>query len=229
MRLPKWLLATAQAVLVLAMPLVLFFTPLYILVTPGFVHQEYRTRGFPPADIYTPTERIRLSDPVLLYLRGHVTRDDLAAVRSEAGAIALRDDEVRHLVDVKNVMDKMFVAHRIALALSVVCGGLLWLARQRDRIRKGLRQSVAISGVLIGLILASSFIDFGVFFTRFHEVLFPGGNWTFYELDTLIQLYPEPLWMHAAWKYGALVLVGVAVAYALSFCFRDRKPAAGPA
>jgi len=226
MKLPQWSLPIVHAVLALAVPVVLFFTPLYILVTPGFVHQEYRTRGFPPADIYTPAERIRLSDPILLYLRGHVTRAELAAVRTDAGSIALRDDEVRHLVDVKNVMDSMFLAHRIALALALVCGGLLWLPGWRGLVRRGLRQGIAIAGVLIALILASSFINFDVFFTRFHEVLFSGGNWTFYAEDTLIQLYPEPLWMHAAWKYGALVLAGAALVYGLSFCFRDRRPAA---
>lgn len=229
MHLPKWLLSFIQAVLILVVPVVLFFTPLYVLVTPGFVHQEYALPSFPPADIYTAAERVRLSDPILLYLRGRVTREELAAVRTEAGNIALRDDEVRHLVDVKTVMDSMFLAHRIALALALVCGGLLWLAGRHKAIRLGLRQGIAIAGVLIGLILASSFINFDVFFTRFHEVLFSGGNWTFYAEDTLIQLYPEPLWIHAAWKYGALVLAGVALIYGLSFCFRDRKPAAGAA
>jgi integral membrane protein (TIGR01906 family) len=222
MSLPKWSLSIAHAVLVLATPLVLVFAPLYVLVTPGFVHQEYRTRGFPPADIYTPAERIRLSDPILRYLRGHVTRAELAAVRTDAGSIALLDEEVQHLADVKGVMDRMFLVQRVALALAVVCAALLWVARQRRAIRAGLRQGVAIVGVLVGLVMLSSFINFDVFFTRFHEMFFKAGTWTFYAEDTLIQLYPLPLWMHAAYKYGALVLVAAALAYALSFCFRDR-------
>ena len=34
-----------------------------------------------------------------------------------------------------------------------------------------------------------------MFFTRFHQVFFSEGSWLFFEDDTLIQLYPLPLWM----------------------------------
>jgi integral membrane protein (TIGR01906 family) len=222
MTLPKWLTSIAQALLVLAVPIVLLFWPLYPLVTPAYMHWQYTLKNVPPADIYTPEERIRLSDPNLLFLRGKVSREELAALRTDAGDIAMRAEEVQHMADVQAVMAKMYVAHRIALALALLSAGLLWLASKRGLIRRGLRQGVAIVGVLIGLILLSSFINFDIFFTAFHGLFFEAGTWTFYAEDTLIQLYPLPFWMNAVIAYGALVLVGVALAYALSFAFRDR-------
>ena len=222
MTLPKWLTSLAQALLTLAVPVVLFFSPLYPLVTPAFVHWQYNLPNVPPADIYTPEERIRLSDPNLLFLRGKVTRDELAALRTDAGEIAMRAEEVQHMADVRAVMGGMYVAHGIALALALLCAGLLWLARSGGQVRRGLRQGVAIVGVLVGLILLSSFVNFDTFFTAFHSLFFEAGTWTFYAQDTLIQLYPLPFWMNAVIAYGTLVLAGVAVVYALSFAFRDR-------
>lgn len=222
MTLPKWLTSTAQALLTLAVPVVLLFWPLYPLVTPAFVHWQYTLPNVPPADIYTPAERIRLSDPNLLYLRGKVTRAVLSGLRTDAGNLAMRAEEVQHMADVEAVMRRMYLAQRVALALALLCGGALWLTGRGGQVRRGLRQGVAIIGVLMGLILASSFINFDVFFTAFHGLFFEAGTWTFYAEDTLIQLYPLPFWMNAVIAYGALVLLGVAAAWALSFAFRDR-------
>jgi len=223
MTLLKVFTPVARALLTLAVPVVLLFSPLYPLVTPAFVHWQYTLPNVPPADIYTPTERIRLSDPNLLFLRGRVSRDDLAALRTDGGAIAMRSEEVQHMADVRAVMSSMYLAHGIALALALLCGGALWLAGRKDLLRRGLRQGVAIVGALIGLILLSSVVDFDVFFTAFHGLFFEAGTWTFYATDTLIQLYPLPFWMNAVIVYGALVLLGVALVWGLSYCVRERR------
>jgi len=112
---------------------------------------------------------------------------------------------------------------RVLAVLGLIAALLLWFARRRERIGHALRRGVAIVGVLVALVLASSLIDFDSFFTLFHGLFFEAGTWTFYAGDTLIQLYPLPFWMNAVLVYGALVLVGVALTYALSFLFRARR------
>jgi len=223
MKPPKWIVSVVYAVLVLAVPIALFFSPLYPLVTPAFVHWQYKLRNVPPADIYAPAERIRLSDANLRFLQGAVTRAELEALLTDAGNLAMLPEEVEHMADVKAVMDAMYLAHGVALALGLIAALLLWFARQRERIGHALRRGVAIVGVLVALVLASSLIDFDAFFTVFHGLFFEAGTWTFYAEDTLIQLYPLPFWMNAVLVYGALVLVGVALTYALSFLFRARR------
>ena len=41
------------------------------------------------------------------------------------------------------------------------------------------------------------------FFTRFHELLFPPGSWTFAFSETLIRLFPEKFWFDVGVLVGA--------------------------
>ncbi len=210
---PTWLAAIARVLLVLAMPVVLLLSPLYLFVTPAFVRHEYAQKGFPPSERFAPEERLRLSDTIVNYLRGRASREEMASMRTDRGEVALLDSEVQHLVDVKVVMDAFWRAHGIGLAVALLCLIVLWASPARPSVPIALRQGVWITAGLIAAIVISSFIDFDLFFTRFHEMFFSAGSWLFLETDTLIQLYPLPFWVDAVWKIGAVVLVEMAAIY----------------
>jgi uncharacterized membrane protein len=57
-----------------------------------------------------------------------------------------------------------------------------------------------------------SLVAFGALFTLFHQLFFPGGNWSFDPATQhLVQLYPFAFWQVAAAAFGALVaMLGVA-------------------
>lgn len=204
--LSRWAIALLSAVLVVAIPIILVATPLYLYVRPGYVEARYAQPGFPASSRFSPAERRRLSEPILRYLRGQVSVEEMAATRTDAGEIALLPDEVQHLVDVRQVMDGFYIAHAVACILALGAGLLLWRSAQRAQIPHLLRRGVWIVLGLMALVLASSLLDFDAFFTRFHQVFFREGTWIFDEQDTLIQLYPLPLWVDAVLGYTLTIL-----------------------
>ena len=226
MSIPTWLASTARIVLVVAIPIVLLFSPLYALATSGFVQHEYSSGGFPTSDRFTDGERARLSDTIVRYLRGRESLEEMASMRTDGGEVALRDKEVEHLVDVKMVMDALFLAHGVALVLAAVCAWLLRFSPDPRSLSSCLRQGVWVTGGLVLLVLMTSFIDFDTFFTRFHQVFFSPDSWLFYETDTLIQLYPLPFWIDTVRKIGAFILVEMGAVYLISIV-PGRSPRTG--
>ena len=213
---PDWLASLAHIILVIATPVILVASPLYLFVTPGFVRHEYSSGNVPEADRFSMDERLRISDTIMRYLRGREGVGGMAAARTSGGEIALREEEVQHLVDVKGVMDAFFSAHRIAVVLALVSLLLLWRSSRRALLPAYLRQGVFVTGGVMALVLASSFIDFDVFFTRFHQAFFTAGTWLFYEQDTLIQLYPLPFWVDTVWKLAVVIFAEAGLVYGLS-------------
>lgn len=211
MRIPTWLLPLLQGIVIVAIPVILFFTPLYIFVTPAFVRHQYAQPHIPPADRFTPDERLRLSDAAVDYLRGKVSRETLTALRTVEGETAFLAREVQHLVDVKYVIDAMLIAHTAAVIMGAICGLALWRARERRRVSLGLTVGTWLTGGLIALIVVSAMLDFDTFFTEFNRLFFAEGTWLFYYHDTLIQLYPIAFWMDAVGKMSAAIVAEAVV------------------
>jgi uncharacterized membrane protein len=70
--------------------------------------------------------------------------------------------------------------------------------------------------VLVGLVVVGVLGVGGLVaaFSLFHEVFFPGGNWSFPADSNLIRLYPEPFWELSAVALGILASIGgIAVWY----------------
>ena len=216
MNLPLWAQRLSHVLLVLTVPVVLLFSPLHLFVTNSFVRYEYALPDLPPAERFDDEERLRLSGVLVGYLRGTSSLQDMVSLRTSDGQQAMREREIEHMQDVKMVMDGIFVAHAVAAVVLLLSLVLLAIAGQRSRLSLALRQGVGLMAVLIVAILLSALLDFDVFFTRLHQVFFSAGSWVFYVEDTLIQLYPLCFWVDAVWKIGAVVLVEVAVVYAVA-------------
>jgi len=205
MSVPRWLKRLLQGAVVVAVPVVLFLTPLYVLATPTFVRHEYARAHVPPSERFAPDERLRLSDAAVGYLRGRVSREALAALRTAEGETAFQAREVEHLADVKRVIDAMLFAHGLALIVGGLCAVGLWRTGERERVAAGLTTGVWLAGAVIVLVVVSALLDFDAFFTAFHGLFFASGTWVFDYRDTLIQLYPIEFWMDAVWNMGAAI------------------------
>ncbi|MHB1357823.1 MAG: TIGR01906 family membrane protein [Anaerolineae bacterium] len=217
--------ALCRWLLWISLPIALLLLPLYPLVTPGYVRWHYQQASFPPSDRFTNTERARLSDVIVNYLRGKASREQMAAMLTDGGAVAMRAEEVQHIADVKVITDAFYLAQLIASVVAilavvglVVVGG--WSSTSRI-----LRKGVAATGVIILLVVAASFINFDVFFDRFHRLFFTNDSWLFYYEDTLIQLYPEPLWTGAVWQMGLMILIELGIVFGISFIPANMKKA----
>ncbi len=63
-----------------------------------------------------------------------------------------------------------------------------------------------------------------VFFTGFHELLFPPDTWTFPTSDTLIRLYPERFWMDVGVAIVGVVLIQAGLVLGGAIIWRKMKP-----
>ncbi|MFP3896376.1 MAG: TIGR01906 family membrane protein [Anaerolineales bacterium] len=217
MKTPGWLVAIVQLLLTVSVPIILIVSPLYLFFTPAMVRHEYSREDFSAAVRFDQQERLRLSDDIMGYLRGKGSVDSLRSMHTDEGERALRESEVQHLVDVKGVLGGLYLAHSIAVIVGLAAGIALFWLTDRAHVVKGLQTGAWITVGCMAFVLVSSFVDFGVFFTRFHQVFFEPDTWVFYSEDTLIQLYPLAFWIDVVWKLGLFILVEAGILYILLF------------
>ncbi len=213
----------ARFTVVVAMPVVLLLAPLHLFVTKAYVRHEYAQRGFPSSMRFQPAERLAISDAIVDYLRGGLTRQGLAAVRTSTGDEALNTREVDHLVDVRVVMERLFRAHAVATVATLAAAVTLWLRRQRAGLARSLRHGVVATGALIAGVVGFSLVDFDAFFTAFH------GLFSCRHLDLRVLRHTDPaispaLWMDAVWKIGVVVAVEMALSTAWAAGWRASPP-----
>lgn len=191
-----------QWMIILLMPLALTLTSLYVFMSPQFVAWQYARPDFPLADRFTPEARLAHSLATLRYVRGEITLHDLVNLG------VYNDREIKHLVDVRNVTRTMFVLHPLALALILVA--ILLLARHpatRSLAGRAILQGGILTLALVTAVGLFALVAFDAFFVAFHRLFFEGDSWLFNYSDSLIQFYPEPFWMTAA--YGIALFVAL--------------------
>ncbi len=186
-----------EVLIAVALPIVFLAVSLRAVTGHWLVRWEYGKADFPP-DPYglTTEERVRLADACVDYLTTGAGIDRLADLRLPDGRPAFNDRELAHMVDVKRVLGGILWAGLIAGL--VVVGGTAALAARpttRPRASAGLLSGSLLTLVLLLGIGGLMLTQWNVFFTGFHELLFPPGTWTFPTSDTLIRLFPERFWM----------------------------------
>ncbi len=196
-----------SVLITLALPVLVLAVALRVATAPWLVRWEYHKPDFPP-DPYglTTEERVRLAEVCVEYLVTGVGIELLADLELE-GRPAFNERELAHMVDVKRVLWALLWAG--VGAGGVVFGGAAALLARRPT--RPLAAGALGGGVLLilGLLIAISglmLFQWDVFFTGFHELLFPPDTWTFPTSDTLIRLYPERFWMDVGMVIVGLVL-----------------------
>jgi len=112
--------------------------------------------------------------------------------------------EASHLRDARTVLYGFLlvvVASAVALVAAFAAGRReAWTWRAASR-------GAGVLAIVLGVIGLFATVAFDQAFTLFHEVFFPGGNWSFDpRTERLVQLYPIPFW-----ELTATVLVASAV------------------
>lgn len=119
----------------------------------------------------------------------------------------LSEAERGHMRDVRGVFAGFYA---VALAGAVVLAAAFVLARERaDRARLWRRLSrtgivivaVTVIGGGVGVLV------FDQAFVLFHEIFFPGGNWSFNpNTDKLVQIFPDQFWSETTVAVGVVVI-----------------------
>lgn len=203
-------LAGALAWLVsILVPVVLALTGVRLMMTPAFVRFEYSTPNF-PADPYgfTKQDRLHWSQIALDYLLNDEGIEFLGDLQFEDGSPVYNERELRHMVDVKNAVRVTLVVWYLALGGLLILGVWAWRGNWMPQFKAGLRRGGWLTVALVGMIIASVLVSFGVFFVAFHNMFFEPGTWMFYFSDTLIRLFPERFWRDIFIYVGLLALAG---------------------
>lgn len=131
----------------------------------------------------------------------------------------LDENEQSHMMDVRRVLNGFRVIFAVLIMLVLLQLYLIVRLQTTSKKNKScaLRRSLLWGGVgalaLAALLALSSLIDFTSFWTAFHLVLFPQGNWQFPYTSALITLFPEQFFE----AYAQQVLLAT-TAYGLLCC-----------
>lgn len=186
--------ALATMFVIVGLSLALFINPVWI----GF--EQDRTgaaslSGFRPDQVASITNGV-LGDLVF----GPPTFEQ------EVGGVPVFTDRDRsHLADARGAFVGFGV---IAMAAAVVLAVAAVATRGAPWVRRSIGQGAAVLGVGVvagGIVVA---LAFEPAFELFHEVLFPGGNYSFDpRTDRMVQLFPEAFFEETALAVGSVILV----------------------
>lgn len=192
----SFVIAIATAFVIVAVVLPLFLNPLWV----GFEQDRADAvtwTGFAPADLRFATNEI-LADLVIGPPDFDVVLD---------GRAVLDEQERAHMRDVRGVFIGFF-AVAIALAAAAVVIGARRGAVARSRTWGAIRTGAL--GLIVALVAvgAIAFVAFDALFEVFHQMLFPGGTYTFDpSTQRLVQLFPFQFWQDSAIAVGAVCVV----------------------
>jgi integral membrane protein (TIGR01906 family) len=228
------LLKALSWIVTLLVPVVLVLAAVRLLMTPLFLIVEYNTPGF-PQDRYgfTKEDRLYWSGIALEYLLNSEDISFLAELHFPAGESApqqtcqfmddctrlYNDRELRHMEDVKNVVQASLMVLYVSSVVLLVLGIWAWRGDWWLEFRRGLARGGWLTVIFIALILLFVLVAFGIIFVAFHNVFFDPGTWTFLFSDTLIRLFPERFWRDT---FLAVGLFSVGAGLALGYLFREK-------
>jgi integral membrane protein (TIGR01906 family) len=131
--------------------------------------------------------------------------------------------EIRHLQDVKSIMDAVFLAQEAALAyvLIYVVSVFVWSAEAPMRALAS--QALTACLITVGFLAIAGALAISGFdstWEGFHQVLFTNDLWELDpDRDRLIQMFPEEFWFRVVMFIGGLVLLQVALVAALALAY----------
>ena len=205
----KALLTIVRWLVILAMPFFLGLGLIRAIIAWDYPAFEY-PRIAPDQFGFSDEQRLELAQGTLVYLQRPEPATEVIGLLEElqlpgTDRPLYNEREIGHMIDVKNVADGM---KRVAYAAgAIVLVGLAVLLVPRATRHYGWR-TLYFAGlatvIALAVIALAILIAWPIFFTQFHELLFPPETWTFAYSDSLIRLFPEQFWF----DIGVLVSVG---------------------
>lgn len=205
----KLFITIIRWLIILSMPFFLGLGTIRLIIAWDYPSFEY-ARIPPDRFGFSQEERLELAHATLDYLRRPEPAEEVIFMLEElripgTDRPLYNQREIGHMIDVKVVADGM---KRIVWITGViVVGGLLFLLLRpetrllgwRTLMHAGLATVIALAAIALFIL-----IGWNVFFTQFHNLLFPPGTWTFAFTDSLIRLFPEQFWF----DIGVIISVG---------------------
>ena len=196
-------------VVTLLVPVFLALLAVRLVMTPLFLGIEYRTPGFPEDSYgFTLKDRFHLSKIAVDYLLNAEDISYLGDLTFEDGSPLYNQRELYHMEDVKMVTGHALNVWYLSMIGLILLGVWAKFGSWWEEYKQGLRRGGWLTIFLIGTIILSVFLSFGVIFVGFHNIFFESGTWTFQFSDTLIRLFPERFWRDTFLAVGLIAFVG---------------------
>jgi integral membrane protein (TIGR01906 family) len=132
-------------------------------------------------------------------------------------SILMRDTEISHMVDVKNLYTDLRI---VGVASLLIGGSLMVVQYKKDPKELYITLKKLHYGPVLFILFIGSYIliDFNAAFTAFHKFFFTNDNWLLYSTDVLIMMLPESFWMVS----GLLILFGFTVSLILIYIINEK-------
>ena len=117
--------------------------------------------------------------------------------------------------DVQVLATRAFAVNYALGALIVLAVIALWRAGLIAHAVRSLFNGAVLTLAIFGALGLFALVAFNTFFVAFHRIFFVGDSWMFAYTDSLIQFYPQPLWVDASLGIviftvlEALILLGI--------------------
>lgn len=143
-------------------------------------------------------------------------------LNADDDSIIMRDTEIRHMVDVKN----LYTYLRVAALISILVGGSLiyyQFKKSKQELYKTLKVMPIAPIFFIVFVGGYVLIDFDAAFTAFHHIFFTNDDWLLYYDDVLIILLPSNFWMVSGIIILGLFTVSLGLIYYLNEKFLKKN------
>lgn len=207
----RWIFIVSIPVLLLSGTLGWAFNSLWIYKAGFAKYEAGQALGLSPAELDKSARELiaYFNDPRQEFLDINVTYDtgETAPLLSQA--------DILHMKDVKGLV---WLDYRLLMAAAIYSAAysvstLIWNRRKgRHDLASGMTRGGAATVGLLVFLGVFAVTSFDWFFTTFHEVFFPQGNWQFPPGDHMITLFPDGFWSDVTLLVGLVTLgLGVAV------------------
>ncbi len=191
-----------------AVPLVILGNALIVLLIPWFANFQYALPGFPDDPFgLSGSDRSALGATGIRSIWPVGPGIELLVdARLPDGSAAFGPVEIRHMDDVRGLVQACFLLWIVSLAAG---GASLFRLRQTGRaeaIGRGLWLGATITICAMAVIGIAMLVAFEPVFDGFHEIFFEPGTWQFGDEETLRRLYPDAFWGIASGLLAALAL-----------------------
>ena len=132
-------------------------------------------------------------------------------------SVIMRDIEISHMVDVKNLYTYLRVAAVTSLIIAVSLSYMMFKVDKKELYKTF--KNIYLGPLLFVLFVGGYvIIDFNAAFTAFHQIFFTNDDWLLYSTDVLIILLPQNFWMIS----GIIILTLFSGAIGLIYYMNDR-------
>ncbi len=178
---------------------------------------EYKLPGF-PEDRYgfTYDDRVYWSGVDIEFLLSDADIEYFNDFVLDSGEPMHNERELKHMEDVKVLVDQSWLAFRIGVFSLVILLAMLDLSAGLSAVWDALRGGVIWTLILLAVTAVVILFAFGFLFVGFHQIFFEEGTWTFLFSDTFIRLYPQRFWRDVFIFVVILTLIQAGILYLIT-------------